>query len=91
MNRHVNMLEAKTQLSKLVDAVESGAEDEIVIARNGKPAARLVPIEQKPKRTVRLGLAAWKYPSMSLEDFNALDDEVARLFEEGPIFPPEEK
>ncbi|MCB1993661.1 MAG: type II toxin-antitoxin system prevent-host-death family antitoxin, partial [Geminicoccaceae bacterium] len=38
------MLEAKTQLSKLVEAVESGAEAEIVIARNGKPAAKLVPI-----------------------------------------------
>ena len=33
----VNMLEAKSHLSRLVDAVESGAEAEIVIARNGKP------------------------------------------------------
>ena len=36
-----NMLEAKTHLSRLVDAIESGAEMEIIIARNGKPAARL--------------------------------------------------
>ena len=34
----VNMLEAKTRLSQLVSAVESGAEDEIIIARDGKPA-----------------------------------------------------
>ena len=40
----VNMLEAKTHLSRLVEEVESGASSEIVIARNGKPAARLVPI-----------------------------------------------
>lgn len=40
----VNMLDAKTNLSKLVEAVESGAESEIVIARNGKPAARLVAV-----------------------------------------------
>ena len=46
MNR-VNMLEAKTHLSRLVDAVESGAEKEIIIARNGKPAAKLVPIEDE--------------------------------------------
>ena len=44
----VNMLEAKTSLSHLVESVESGAETEIVIARNGKPAARLVPIAAKP-------------------------------------------
>ena len=35
----VNMLDAKTNLSKLVDAVERGEETEIIIARNGKPAA----------------------------------------------------
>src|SRR6516162_3287258 len=37
----VNMLEAKSSLSRLVEAVESGAETEIIIARNGRPAARL--------------------------------------------------
>ena len=35
-----NMLEAKSNLSRLVDAVENWAESEIIIARNGKPAAR---------------------------------------------------
>ena len=56
MNR-VNMLEAKTHLSRLVDAVESGAEKEIIIARNGKPAAKLVPIDAKPRKD---GLGCWK-------------------------------
>ena len=42
--RKVNMLEAKNSLSRLVEAVESGAETEIIIARNGKPAARLVAV-----------------------------------------------
>ena len=41
----VNMLEAKNTLSRLVDAVESGAEPEVIIARNGRPAARLVPLD----------------------------------------------
>jgi prevent-host-death family protein len=84
----VNMLEAKTHLSRLVEAVESGAEKEIIIARNGKPAARLVPVEEKPKK-VRLGLARGKYPPISLEEFNALDEEIAKLFNEGPLFPEE--
>ena len=41
----VNMLDAKTNLSKLVDAVESGAEREVIIARTGKPAAKLVAVD----------------------------------------------
>ena len=45
----INIHDAKTQFSKLVEAVSQG--DEIVIARAGKPAARLVPINAK--KTVR--------------------------------------
>jgi prevent-host-death family protein len=73
----VNMLEAKTTLSKLVEAVESGAEAEIIIARNGKPAARLVPIKA-PKNRIRLGLAEGRYVIGSLDP--ELDADVARLF-----------
>ncbi len=51
----VNIFDAKTQLSRLIEAVESGAEREIIIARNGKPAARLVPLDHGAP--VRLGLA----------------------------------
>jgi prevent-host-death family protein len=83
----VNMLEAKTNLSKLVEQVESGAAKEIVIARNGKPAARLVPIEEKP-RGRRIGLLKGKYPDMSLEDFNAMDAEIEAMFElDKPLDP----
>jgi prevent-host-death family protein len=75
----VNMLEAKTSLSKLVEAVESGAETEIIIARNGKPAAKLVSIDaNKPK--VRLGLHAGEFPPISLEEWNSTDAEIAALF-----------
>ncbi|MEM7693509.1 MAG: type II toxin-antitoxin system Phd/YefM family antitoxin [Pseudomonadota bacterium] len=45
----VNVHEAKTQFSKLLAEVEAGGE--VVIARAGKPVARLVPLEQpKPRR-----------------------------------------
>ena len=76
----VNMLEAKTSLSKLVEAVESGAESEIIIARNGKPAAKLVPLGAEPKKKIRLGLAAGKYPPLDYEEFQALDAEVHKIF-----------
>jgi len=42
----VNVHEAKTHLSRLLERVEHG--EEIVIARAGKPVARLVPIEPAP-------------------------------------------
>jgi len=51
----VNMLEAKTNLSKLVEAVESGAESEVIIARNGRPAARIVAIARQQGQ--RIGVA----------------------------------
>ena len=44
----VNMLQAKTSLSRLVEAIEQGKEREIIIARNGRPAAKLVPIDSTP-------------------------------------------
>jgi len=76
----VNMLEAKNSLSRLVEAVESGAEEEIIIARNGKPAARLVPL--KPKRKpVLLGLAEGQFHVP--DDIDRDNEEIARLFEEG--------
>lgn len=46
--RSVNMHEAKTNFSKLVDSVVHGSE--IIIAMSGKPVAKLVPIEKKPER-----------------------------------------
>ena len=76
----VNMLDAKTQLSKLVSAVESGEEKEIIIARNGKPAAKLVPLTAEPAKKRQLGLAAGKYPPLDYEEFQALDAEVHKMF-----------
>jgi prevent-host-death family protein len=73
----VNMLEAKNKLSKLVEAVESGAEREIVIARNGKPAARLVPLQER-KQGVRIGVAKGMFEVP--DDIDALNDEIAKMF-----------
>ena len=83
----VNMHDAKTRLSALVEAVESGAEAEVVIARNGKPVARLVPMPAR--KPIRLGLAKGKYPSLSLEEINRDDEEIAALFNNGAIWPDE--
>ena len=83
--RVVNMLNAKSNLSKLVDAVESGAEREIVIARAGRPAVRIVPLAAK--KPVRTGIADGrsKVPQ-TLEEFDAGNAEIAELFENSKIF-----
>jgi len=47
----VNMLEAKSQLSKLVKAALEG--EEVLIARDGEPVVRLVPL------TAKRGLSGW--------------------------------
>ena len=48
----VNVHEAKTRLSKLLEQVEDG--QEVIIARNGHPVARLVPMPSKRRRPGRL-------------------------------------
>lgn len=85
----VNMLYAKTHLSKLVQSVEDGDEKEIVIARNGKPVARIVPLVETAKPKRRLGLAKGEFGDFTLEEFNADDEEIARMFLDGPLFPDE--
>ncbi len=44
----LNLYDAKTQLSALVDKAADG--EEIIIAKNGQPMAKLVPFREKPKR-----------------------------------------
>lgn len=76
--RMVNMLEAKTHLSRLVEAIETGAEREVVIARNGKPVARLTGL-QPGRRQRRLGVArdCFTVP----ESIDAANPMIADLFE----------
>ena len=73
----VNMLQAKSSLSRLVDAIEQGQEREIVIARNGRPAAKLVPMDTV-QAGQRIGVAKGKFEMPDTID--AHNDEVARLF-----------
>ena len=77
----VNMHAAKSRLSQLVEAVESGAEAEIVIARNGKPAARLVPIASRPDVSKRIGIAAGQFRVP--DSIDEYEDKITALFENG--------
>jgi prevent-host-death family protein len=73
----VNIHEAKTQFSKLVDQAASG--EEIIIAKSGRPVARLMPLAAVSRSKRRLGLGAGKVRVPA--DFDQmLSTEIAELF-----------
>ncbi|MCB1035189.1 MAG: type II toxin-antitoxin system Phd/YefM family antitoxin [Acidobacteria bacterium] len=73
--KSANLHQAKTQLSRLVDAALMG--EEVIIARAGKPLVRLVPVEA-PKQARELGLDAGKVRIR--EDFDDPMPELEELF-----------
>ena len=76
----INVFQAKTEFSKLIAMLDNGDEDEIVIARNGVPAAKLVRWE-KPDATRRIGVA--KGLIVVGDDFDADDEAIERSFKGG--------
>jgi prevent-host-death family protein len=85
--KQVNLYEAKTNLSALVD--EAAAGEEILIAKNGKALARLSPANVPSKRPPpEFGFWAhygWKLP----DNFDDPDPEIEAMFNDGPVFPDE--
>lgn len=82
MVTQVNVYEAKSRLSQLLVQVEAG--EEVVIARNGAPVARLVSV--KRDRGTRTP-GAWRGRIWVSEDFDEPDDELSSLMEDGAVFP----
>ncbi len=84
----VNIHHAKTHLSKLIAQAENG--EEVIIARNGKPVVKLVPVASKPKRRL-LGSAKGKI--WISEDFDSpeTNKEIEDLFYNSRLFPDEDQ
>ena len=76
----VNVLEAKTHLSRLLEDIESGACTEVVIARRGRHVARLTQL-QEPRQRRRLGVAKGAFVPPDCID--AANDSIADWFEQG--------
>lgn len=76
-----NMLEAKTELSKLVKLLESGEEDMVYIARNNVPVVQMT-LVSLPQENKRIGVAkgAFSVP----DDFDDWDKEIEEAFEALP-------
>lgn len=84
-----NIHDAKTNLSKLVAAAERG--EEMIIARAGKPAVRLVACgavaaQSQPRRHL---FGAWKdlAPLPTDEEWAEMDREIEKSFKDSEIFP----
>jgi prevent-host-death family protein len=76
--RTLNVAEAKARLSELVQRAANG--EEIIIARNGQPQARLMPLARKAPRVPGRGAGKWKVSP----DFNdPIPDELLAAFEGG--------
>lgn len=89
MTIQINIAEAKAKLSLLVDQALAG--EDIVIARSGKPVARLIPVVERTRRKPGL-LRDWKVPSdvflepMDPEDLDAAEGKYNDDF--GISLPP---
>ena len=81
MTVQVNVYEAKTRLSTLLRQVAAG--EEVVIARHGRPVARLVAVSDRPARRTPGG---WK-GRVWLADIDELDEQSLRDWCEGPVEP----
>lgn len=76
MAESINVYDAKTHLSKLLERVEHG--EEIVIARAGRPVAKLVPI---PRRTEPRKPGGWEGKVWMAPDFDELPPDLLAAFE----------
>ena len=76
MSRIVNLYDAKTHLSDLVERAAEG--EEIIIAKNGKPRARLValPAQREPRRP-----GGWKGQVWTAPDWEETPQELIDAFE----------
>jgi antitoxin (DNA-binding transcriptional repressor) of toxin-antitoxin stability system len=72
----VNMHDAKSNLSRLVAAVEAGEVDEIEIARSGHVVARIV----RPRPRARRHPGSWAGKVRIGTDFDELPEDVAAAF-----------
>jgi prevent-host-death family protein len=80
----INIHDAKTHLSRLLEEVAAG--EEIIIAKAGKPMAKLVPIPAKPVRQFGLMAGQIQFCDDPAAEA-ALDAEIAALFNDSPLEP----
>jgi len=82
----VNMHQAKTQLSKLIEMALKG--EEVIIARNGTPVVKLVPVGKLKLPPRKPG--SWKGKVWIAPDFDDTPEEIIESFYNSVLFPGED-
>ena len=73
----VDIAEAKTNLMKLIELLETKQLDEVWICKNEEPVAKIMKFEKKNKR---IGIAEGLYNHLDLDEFNSMNDEIEKEF-----------
>ena len=73
----VSILEAKNNLSNLIDLIETGKEDNVIISKYGKPVVKMV-VYNDVQVSKRIGVAKGRLKSPT--DLDQHNDEIATLF-----------
>lgn len=81
----VNIHHAKTHLSRLIAAAESA--EEVIMARDGKPAVKLVPAQPKQSRKDLFGAWEGLVSLPTPEEWQAMDNEIADQMLNATLFP----
>ncbi len=82
----VNIHEAKTHLSRLIEAAMRG--ESFIIAKAGKPMVKVEAIVEKPIQRIGFMKGQFEVP----DNFDAMfAEEIRAMFEDGPLFPVEDE
>jgi len=73
----VSLFEAKTHLSRIVEALVTGGNDQVVITRRGKPVVRLAPLSEQ-NTSKRIGIARGQFSIP--DDIDRTNETIATIF-----------
>ena len=74
----MSITNVKKTFIDIVDCIETGKEKEIIVTKYNKPIAKIVPFNAEAEFNKRFGIAKGKFTIS--DDFDAPDDEIARMF-----------
>ena len=80
----VSLFDAKTHLSRLVESLATGEQDEIVISRNGKAVVRVLPVQPDVSRRIGIARGQFEVP----DDIDQNNAAIALLFTHGELNAP---
>lgn len=74
----MNVLEAKTNFSKIIAMLENRDEKEVIVAKAGKPVVKIILYDKPVDVSKRIGIAEGKFTLP--DDIDECNDEIARMF-----------